>query len=462
MKIKALIYTSIALLAAVFAACDDDMGTVGNSIRPNPDDILVEVDTIFNIKAATVAMDSVYARTTYGLIGEYKDPIFGTIKSDYLCELYCPDTMSFLGGNRKDLISIDSVQFNIGFASFWGDSISPMGMSVYEVNNPLERNYYTNVDPSKYCSMDKPLGQGVFSIQNIPTLPSGIRILSTPVKKEVGDFFLDKWKNNPEYFNNSDSLRKIFPGLYITTTMGSGTLVNVEYSMLDISYKYQGKNSAGTADSIRSGLFRLAVTSEVIQLNHVENKSNDLIGPSNGKSYIKSPAGLCTELTIPLSEILERAGTDRVLNSAKFKLAGISEDEEKSGFSRPAYLLMIHKDSIESYFENKLKPNGKTSLVITNSSLSSSSTSFNTYDMGNIASLINHYADLYKEQGVAVADIPDLKYRLIPVDITTVTTSTGNVIDRTYNTMLPKLAVLRTDAESLKIPLILSKYNTQK
>lgn len=453
MKIKPLIQILIALLMAVFAACDDNLNTTGYSIRPNPDDITVSVDTV-DLTAATIRMDSIYARTTYGLIGEYIDPIFGSIKSDYLCELYCPDTMKFLEGNSKDLITVDSVQFNILFASHWGDSISPMGISVYEVNKPLKRNYYTNTDPSEYCSMDKPLGQGIFSIQNLKFLSGGGRLITTPLTKESGIFFLEEWKKRPEKFANSDSLKTIFPGLYITTNFGSGTLVNIEFSMFDIFYSYQGKNSAGTADSTRTGLFRLSVTPEVIQLNHVESKNNNLEGPSNGKSYIKSPAGLCTELTIPLSKILASAENDRVINSAKFKLYGISEEEAENKFSRPPYLLLIHKDSVESYFVNKSGPDYKTSYVIANSG------STNSYDMGNIASIINYYGDYYKEKGVNISDIPDLKYRLIPVDISY--NSSTNTVDRTYNTMLPTSAILRTEKEDLRMPLVFSRYNTIK
>ncbi len=463
MKIKVLIYTSIALLIATFTACDDDLNTTGNSIRPGLDDIIVMVDTVTGIKAATVSMDSVYARTTYGLIGEYVDPIFGSIKSDYLCELYCPDTMQFFGAENNHPVTIDSVQFSIMFSSFWGDSISPMGVSVYEVNNPLERNYYTNIDPTKYCSMDKPLGQGVFSIQNIPfpvgtdgKINSSMRSITTPLSLKTGEFFLEKWRSNPESFYNSDSLKTFFPGLYVTTNLGSGTLVNVDYSMFDIYYSYDGKNKEGTEDSTYIELFRLTVTPEVIQLNRVENKTKDLVGPSNGKSYIKSPAGLCTELTIPLSEIVEKSGSYKVINSAKFSLPGITEEEAEAGFPRPTSLLLIHKDSVETFFRNKSKPDGLTTKVVTNTEAT------NLYDMGNIASLVNHYVDYYKEQGMSAADMPDMKFRLIPVDVTYTTSSSGtSTIDRTYNTMTPRSAILRTDESTLKMPLIVSRYNTE-
>lgn len=451
MKIKALIYISITLLMAVFIACDDDLSTVGNGIRPNPDDIDLTVDTV-SIIAETVSMDSIYARTTYGLIGEYVDPIFGSIKSDFLCEFYCADTMEFTVGNDVNSIEIDSVQLNIMFATFWGDSISPMGVSVYEIDKqPLKRNYYTNTDPAEYCSMTKTLGQSVFSIQNIGKSSSGARTITTPLNKAAGEFFLEKWKTNPEKFYNSDSLKTIFNGLYITTNLGSGTLVNVAYTVFDVYYKYEGRNSAGTADSTRTDLFRLTVTPEVVQLNHVENNNNNLEGISD-RSYIKSPAGLCTEITIPLSKILDMADNNKVMNSAQFKFFGMSDEETGNDYSRPSYLLLINKDSVTNYFENKVKPNGTTTKVIANTGAT------NIYDLGNIASIINHYDKYYKEKGINPANIPDLKYRLIPISVTL---NSSSQIDRTYNTMLPTSAVLNTEPKNMRMPLVFSKYNTQ-
>jgi len=457
MKINTLIYISIALLMVIFVACDDDLSTVGNGIRPNPDDIDLTTGEI-DITAETVSMDSIYARTTYGLIGEYVDPIFGSIKSDYLCELYCGDTMVFQTGNDVNTIKIDSVQLNIMFGTFWGDSISPMGVSVYEVDKkPLVRNYYTNADPTEYCSMTNALGQSVFSIQNIKKASNGSRTITTPLKNEIGEFFFDKWKSNPEKFYNSDSLKSFFNGLYVTTNMGTGTLVNVGYTMFDIFYSYEGKNYNGTTDSTRTDLFRLTVTPEVIQLNHIENQNSDLVGPSNGKSYIKSPAGLCTELTIPLSKILSMADNGKVINSAQFKLLGMSEEEAQSKFStRPQNLLLIHKDSVTGYFENKIRPNGTTTIIVPNSGAT------NIYNMGNLASIINYYDNYYKKKGTNIADIPDLKYRLIPVSVTyTSGSSSTTVPDRTYHSMIPTSAILNTQPDNMKMPLVFSKYNTQ-
>lgn len=103
-------------------------------------------------------MDSVYARTTSGLLGEFYDPLYGNVKSDYICQFYCPSDFKF----KKEPINgqIDSVDFKIIYysGSWVGDSLTPMRAQIYQVDKQLERDFYTNIDPSDYCDMQNSFG----------------------------------------------------------------------------------------------------------------------------------------------------------------------------------------------------------------------------------------------------------------------------------------------------------------
>lgn len=464
MKIKFLLTIPfILLLTLTYTSCDDDIYSVGGSIKPGSDDIIISFDTV-SITARTVVMDSIYARTIFGLVGEFEEPFFGKLKSDYLCEFYC-DNATFTEGKNKDLIVIDSVQLNVVFFDFMGDSISPMNLSVYKLNRPLERYYYTNIDPTKFYSPNDLIGQQSFSVKDIQKSANGSRTISTPLKKEIGTLLLDTWKNTPEKLYSTASLREFFPGFYVTSELGNRTMINIDYSMFDIYYNYQGKTKDKKNDSTYNDIFRLMVTPEIVQMNHMENESDDLLNNDKpDRSYIKAPTGVCTEFTIPLKEILDKAGNDQVINSAKFNLLGYTELETLSAMYRPANLLFIDKDSVDNFFRKRLPPDSKTSFLLTNSNSISSMASMyaNRYviskdntTVGNIAHMVSHYSQL-KEKGVKVPD--KLTYMLIPVN--TETSSSGNIISL-YQTMYPTLAVLRTGAEDLKMPLVFSKYNSQ-
>lgn len=453
MKIKTLLTLAIALFAILFVACDDDLSQVGSSIQPEGDKILVGTDTIV-LKAKTVSFkDSIYARTSYGLLGEYIDPVFGKIKSDYLCEFYCPEDMKF----EDRIISIDSIILNTEFIYFTGDSVAPMGLSVYGVKESLKPFFFTSTDPTKYIG-DKPklYGQQAFSVQDLPdSTQSSITYKYIPTKLDINiatDFYKE-WQKNPETFKNSDSFKNFFKGVYVTTTFGSGTLINTNFTQLIIHYKNFVKKADNSADSIVFSKLKFPVTGEVIQMNHVRNEiPEELFTQNDKKTYMKTPAGVYTSITIPLKEIIEKGnkdfGKDHTINAANFKIKGFSEEEVNSELSRPASVLFINKDSLTNFFYNKKMPDNKTSFVVTRSTT-------NSYDFGNIATIVNHYAEHYKDK----AEIPDLEYLIIPVSTTYTTISSQSVLTEIYNLMYPTSTIFRTDPDNMKMSIIYSRYN---
>lgn len=93
MKIKPLLI-GLGLGITILSGCSDDLNLVGSTIQPGGDKMPVYVDT-FQMQATTLLMDSVYARTTSGLLGEFYDPLYGNVKSDYICQFYCPSDFKF-------------------------------------------------------------------------------------------------------------------------------------------------------------------------------------------------------------------------------------------------------------------------------------------------------------------------------------------------------------------------------
>jgi hypothetical protein len=462
MKFKALSFLAIALSAIMFMACNDDIDSIGSSIQPDGDGIFVGTDTL-TVTAETVSFkDSVYARTIYSMLGEYIDPVFGKVKSDYMCEFFMMDTIKAF---QENVVSIDSVFMETGFSTFTGDSISPMGVAVYEVTSPLKPFFFTSVDPKNYCDMNTLLGQSIFSIQNLPdtAFSSSYRTkrILTKVGVERGQKIYNEWQNNRETFKNPDNFKEFFKGVYITSTFGSGSMINVDYNEFNIYYTYNVRNTANTADSAVAGLFSLPVTPEVIQMNSIKNTlPEDLFTSNKTKTYMKTPAGVYTKLTLPLNDIVNKAGKGRTLNSANLKIKGFTEEEEKLNITRPTYVLLLNKDSLENFFYKSKKPDNITSFVITRTTTASSTTPINTYDLGNIATVINHYADYYKDRET----LPDLEYLMIPVTVkTTTSSSTGTTsIAYVYNIMSQTSAILRTDPDNMKFSIIYSKYNNNK
>lgn len=467
MKSKTLLSAFIAIfIATIFIACDDDLNSVGDSIQPDGDNVEMGTDS-FNITARTIALDRIYAKTASGLLGNYNDPLLGAIKSDYLFEFYCPDSLTSKDNPFWKAFAIDSVKLNIVIQhrAYTGDSTATMGVAAYEVNNYLDKNYYSDIKPSDYCDLSKPLLKSAYTVSSSPIVDSTRSFSFNMDTTYMGHRFLNEFRRDgSKTFTSSNNLREFIKGVYLTTNFGSGNILNVSYTYMLIYYKYKGLATDGVTDSIRTNGFRLTTAPDVIQMNRIVNTypSSLLTAEGTGKTYIKAPAGLYTEIEIPIGKIMARRKEKgyTILNSASLSIKGNSEEESKMGLSKPSYILLVNKDSIDTFFGGK----GSGKLNYTTNTIIQRTSSTNTYNLGNLGSLIDHYIRQKEDNNESFSESDVLKYSLIPV--TVVATTTSLTSSGTYTTipstvahqMSPTGAILRTDAENMVMALIQSKF----
>lgn len=448
MKVKSIFAIVSCFLALAFASCDDDLNSIGGAIQPPGDGISTSTDTLA-VTARTISMqDSVYARTINGVLGQYEDDLFGTIKSDYLCQFYFPT-----GGKFQDnLLQIDSVQFVVDFINYTGDTLTPMGLSVYEATKEIPNNFYTNVDPTKYIG-DKPtlLASEAYTISG-----TKIVVASTKQREIIADLGIDfgkriynGWKDKK--FTDNATFNQFFKGTYVTTNFGSGSLIRVLYTSIDIFYKYNDVlgNHNNTADTIRNSSFSLTVTPEVMQLNHIKNKNPEkLFEEGTGATYLKTPAGVYTEVVFPINKIKANMASKefKTINTALFTLKGYTEKEStgKYELGRPTTVLLINKDSVESFFSERKLYDGKTTIIGTRGSN-------NIYSFGNISTLINTYKDMNLDK--------DPVFTVIPVEVATKTDANGSsYLTGVFNYLQPATSIIRNDEKNMRLELVYSKF----
>ena len=122
-----------------------------------------------------------------------------------------------------------------------------------------------------------------------------------------------------------------------------------------------------------------------------------------------------TEVTLPVDDI-KRGHENDTIASAKVIFRSMNEISDYSDLllQEPKHLLMIERDSLYSFFENRQLPNNITSYLATYSS------SKNSYTFNNISGLVNHmYANRNK-------NVNWNKAVLIPVQITTTSSSSSS------------------------------------
>ena len=124
-------------------------------------------------------------------------------------------------------------------------------------------------------------------------------------------------------------------------------------------------------------------------------------------TYLKAPAGIFTEVTLPIDSIKLGHEND-TLSSARIVFQRINGIDDEEAFGEPTQVLMLPKDSLYSFFENKRLNDNKNSYLATYSSQN------NTYTFYNISGLITRMYQ-NKLEGKATEDWN--KVVLVPVNV---------------------------------------------
>ena len=471
----------------ILGSCDDNLTKVGSTIQP-PEDLITVYSDTFMIKASTVRLDSIFAKTSDCLLGEMYDPVYGNIKSDILCQFYCEEGFKFpLAPNDGKIDSVELIiryPFHSGTTKLYayGDTTTPMQISVYPVNKSIKRNFYTNDRPEQYCDMENPLGSKSYTAFDVSVSDSiyyavngngqytHVPNITVKLPTELGQKIYDETINNPSTFASQSAFNEFFPGIYITNTFGSGCVIKTNGSEIGfrIHYSYTLKSSEGL-DSVARAAQWFFVSKEVIQINRFVNDNLDkLLEESPAHTYVKAPAGVCTKLVIPTTDISGKLDVnDRYINNFNLSLNYLPEDERAFVYSPPSHLLLIPEDSVMPFFEEGRVENNVTSFISFSynnvgsyPTTSSYATPYGynddtrTYTFGNISSLLKVHMDNSPHE--------DLRLLAIPVN-RSVTQQSSSYYTTTISNSFDLAGVkIRKDEEYMKVVVISSKFEEKK
>lgn len=450
MKFRVIIYSILAVFA--FMACDDDLSSVGMGVQPEGDRLSARTDTV-SFTSSTQIMDSIYIQTSSGLLGNFCDPVYGEIQYGYLCNFYTSPNSVFEENMIED--KIDSVILRLRYYSLVGDSLAAMEATVYGIpegeGKILNKNFYSNVDPWKYADKNLVWGKKSYTARNM-NIPDSLysnnyyQDLKIRLDESVGQKIYDKWKVDKGIFKDLDKFFEFFPGIYIESTHGSGNILEVDYTWLELYY--QAENKRGK-DSTYCTLF--SASAEVTQLSRFKNKESDnlILVNNQSKTYLKTPAGVVTQLEIPLREIAEKVGNDRTFNDVRLSLEVV--DNNKQGqypLKIPPTVLLISPDSVKTFFEEVRSPN----ITYCYYAPLATSSAYK-YNFGNISNVVQNAIKQLKD--TPQDEWPELKLWVIPVSFSYYDTYSNPYFASHYYT--PSGATLKKD--NLKLYITTSKRN---
>lgn len=446
MRLKLIALTAAA--ACAMASCDDTTDTIGNTLTDNRDILQVATDS-FEVTTRSLIADSVLARTNTGYLGRMKDVETGSyVTGDYMVQFSTLEDYAFpdadsIVGRYNGMPAVDSVEIRLYHSTFEGDSLAPMRLTAYEMSQPMSEgaNYYSNFDPVAHGFVDT---QSAFQAtkayaiedanvtddeRSASTYTPSIRIvLDKPYTKDgvtydtYGTYIMQTYYAHPEYFKNVYSfVHHVVPGFYVRHEGGQGAMAGINISQLNLFFTYQAYEPDSGRVMTYTGTTSFAGTEEALQTNRIVNDTASIhrLAADNTCTYIKSPAGIFTEITLPVDDIMAGHESD-TLNTAKLTLRRMNNRLQTNyAPAIPSTLLILPKDSIYTFFEKGKVFDNRTSFVATYSSTT------NGYTFSNLSGLVTY---MYHHRGSADWN----KAVVIPVKYDT--GSTG-VVTKVYHDM---------------------------
>ena len=402
----------ITIVTALVTTSCEDSSTVGSTLIDN--NIEIVVDSTYTVSGVSVANPEVRSRTVTQLLGSVNIKGFGNLSSDVVTQFISSESIDTTGITIND---IDSIKLILGMrrGSFVGDSVIPMGLSVYPLKRQLESPMFSNFNPEDYYDPADCWGSAIYAatatnLKNRNDYDDDYRYINVTLPLEFGRKIYSQYLTSPETFATPQAFTKWFPGLYIKNTFGNGRIISVVSTSIKMFYHRDMVFNGKDTTIIKSGIY-MAVSPEVITNNNISYSMAEALKEraDAGEAIVAAPVGYDVEFTFPARKIVEdfrNAGTPMaVINSLTFKLPAKYIPNDYN-LAPPPYLLMIKKSKKDEFFAKFQLPNNIDSFY------ARYNTATGTYDFTSMLNYINQLA------GQDSIDDEDIEFVLTPVTAT--------------------------------------------
>ena len=463
----------VILAAAVLLglhSCTDE--TIGVSITDSVSSIIE--DSSFVITGHAVPNDRVQMRTTTKMLGDLSASGFGRITASAVT-MWMPAAKIDTTGITAQ--SIDSCRLRLRLPSsggYTGNAQAPMRLNVYRLNKPLPSPIYSDFDPTGYYDSNDLLATepysptsgwlevGTSTYQGTTTVQDTVRVISVPMHVELAQEVYNAYVNDPAAFLSPRTFADIFPGIYITNSYGSGHVLNIKATELDVFYhRHVVLNDTTEVDSAFNQTY-LASTPEVVSDNIIRYEIDDAIKQmvNAGEAIIAAPAGYEVQLRFPIQDIIDKykanvGNNQAIINKLSLTLP-VSVPETEYNIQPPTYLLMVKTSQKDNFINGDSLANNKDSFYAVYDASTSSYVFTGLRDY--VLNIINN------QGGIATED--DFNFTVTPVDVTNYTYpqsysyysyGTSSTVVTKISPMVSRPAIARLLLDKAKIKISYSK-----
>ena len=478
---KKLLYILCLLfvISLGYSCQDENMIYVGSSL--NDTDVNVVVDSSFTLSGKSVLRQRIESRTASQLLGVINADNYGALHSDVVTQFMPSGKIDTTHVTVETIDSTRMVMYVAAHTGFFGDSIVPMQMSVYKLNKPLPTTMYSDFDPTGYYSESDLLAVKSYSASDLQKsltekvshyiydqttgVYHEIRQVPVTLPNEIGKSIFSLYLENPEALRDPKEFAKLFPGLYIKSSFGSGRVMNFYDTEVEVFFRRCYKNSAGNDTVVRDSTSYLAATPEVLTNNNRTSVISDKIKRrvSAGEPIIMAPAAYEVEFNFPVDKIINRYNNEqcdlKVLNAVTLNIP-IEKIQNDYDIAPPKYVLLIKKSQRDEFFEKKKLPDEIETYVAEYSELTKS-----YYFSG----LRNYVLKVMEEHVDGVVNHDDTEFLLVPVDLNQVSSSSSSYYyyyntPTTYTTLkvMPQVSTLALGKFDFENAEIVLTFTTQK
>ena len=454
-KMSYIKYMAGVVFAAIaISSCDEDPMSVGRTLTNESDTLNLNKSTYF-ATSQTVLATSVLTDPQDFFFGRVNDPQTNTIvTSDFTSQFYVLPSLNispesdFVHKEDGKIIadSCDIIIYTKSPANTL-DNLTAMQMRIRELQSPIpSKRYYSDFDPESYVRKDNNAIDftHTFTYTNLRDAEddrsksdylNNIRIvLNKPYTgrdgvtyKNYGTYILRQYMEHKERFRNSSVFaRDVCPGFLFEITDGLGFYAAMSNIGLRVFYTLKHDKEFQTSEVF-------AGTEEVVQTVRVTNDKTALakLAAETDHTYLKTPAGLFTEVTLPVEDIWKGHDKDSLL-AAKIVFQRLNNTNvSERDLGTPTALLMVMKDSLNAFFERRMVPNSQTSFYTSFTSTS------NIYNFVNISTLIRKmWANRNEAIKKIQAEHKDWTLEQATNEWTNQKDANGNLVNQNWNKVL--------------------------
>ena len=474
---------AILTIAILLISCTEDTGSLG--VFPEEDAVSTS-SASFDVLSNDLLNAVVPASSTACYLGRVIDPETGeAITATFATQFHSFENYTF--PDKANIIQdadgylCDSIEIRLFLRSAFGDNNNPMKMEVWPLSMSEDKlikeslNLYTNTNLWQFVNTEQgPIATKVFTATDYAVSDAqraskdytdNVRIV---LSREMGENIIEKYYSNPGFFRDSYSfIRNVCPGFLFRTVSGTGTMLNLEVCTMNLNFHFK---SDAYPDSIIAGTSRFAATPEVIQCTQFESSNLERLMGNEAYTMIKSPAGICTELILPIDDIYRGHESDTISRASLTLLRFNNQDKDAQddyALDIPANLLLVRKQNVSRFFEEHQVSDSQQSFT------TSFQSTYNCYTFDNLSRLIA-YCQQEKRTGMEASDMTEEEWEaahpdwnhvvVVPVIVSTANDSYGYTSQVSVNQDLSLCStklVRGTSANPIKMQVIYSRYATK-